>query len=162
MGKRRAEHVALGHIVQRCTNPRHPDWPNYGGRGIVVADEWRGRGGFDRFLAHVGPKPTAGHSIDRIDNDRGYEPGNVRWATRSEQNQNTRSNVFVTFNGETHTLSVWAKRYGMPQNRLRERLLIGWTFERAVSEPVVPIAERVRRAEEGRRARRAHGPTVSP
>lgn len=76
-------------MVQRCTNPNCKSWPEYGGRGITVCDRWRNS--FDAFLADMGQKPR-GTSIDRIDNDRGYEPGNCRWATRAVQNKNQRRN----------------------------------------------------------------------
>jgi len=71
---------------ERCRYPKHKDWQYYGGRGIAVCDEWRNS--FPAFLAHVGRKPSPQHSIDRIENDRGYEPGNVRWATAKEQTAN--------------------------------------------------------------------------
>ncbi len=74
-------------MVQRCTNPRNSNYPNYGGRGICVHPAWLT---FAAFLADVGERP-AGTSLDRIDNDRGYQPGNVRWATRHEQNRNSRA-----------------------------------------------------------------------
>jgi hypothetical protein len=78
-----------GHMIERCTNPNHHAWKNYGGRGITVCDEWRQS--FSAFLAHVGPRPTPNHSLDRYpNNDGNYEPGNVRWATRSEQRANSR------------------------------------------------------------------------
>lgn len=76
-------------MVTRCTNPKRDDWKYYGGRGITVAAEWVGRGGFQRFLAHIGERPE-GLSLDRIDNNGNYEPGNVRWATASEQRLNQR------------------------------------------------------------------------
>lgn len=75
----------------RCTDDRLPHWPNYGGRGITMCQEW-----MDDFLAfydHIGPKPSSELSLDRIDNDGNYEPGNVRWATRTEQNNNKRKPV---------------------------------------------------------------------
>lgn len=87
-GKGTVEHNAWAAIIQRCTNPKHPAWCNYGGRGITICAEWRHD--FAAFLAHVGLRPSDQHSIDRIDNNRGYEPGNVRWATRSVQQSNIR------------------------------------------------------------------------
>jgi len=73
-------------MVARCSNPRSKDWPNYGGRGITVCKRWLT---FENFLADMGERPE-GLSIDRIDNERGYEAGNCRWASRSEQGQNRR------------------------------------------------------------------------
>jgi len=74
-------------MIQRCTNPKHPSWANYGGRGITVCERWLK---FENFLAGVGKRPREGLSIDRKNNDGHYEPGNVRWATRTEQNNNRR------------------------------------------------------------------------
>lgn len=82
------EYIAWNAMVQRCTRASHPAFKNYGGRGIAVCAEWRHD--FAAFLAHVGSRPSAGHSLDRIDNDRGYEPGNVRWATYDVQMINRR------------------------------------------------------------------------
>lgn len=73
---------------RRCHDPRAAAYANYGGRGIRMCEEWRFS--FEAFLAHVGRRPGPGHSLDRIDNDRGYEPGNCRWATPTEQGRNTR------------------------------------------------------------------------
>lgn len=75
-------------MKSRCTDPANISYRNYGGRGIRVCDEWLGS--FEAFYRHIGPRPSAGYSVDRIDNDGNYEPGNVRWATRDEQRQNTR------------------------------------------------------------------------
>jgi hypothetical protein len=72
----------------RCFSAGRRDYKNYGGRGITMCAEWVHD--FAAFFAHIGPRPSTAYSIDRIDNDRGYEPGNVRWATRSQQNKNQR------------------------------------------------------------------------
>jgi hypothetical protein len=75
-------------MKQRCYNPNHHAWKNYGARGIIVCQEW-----LDSFLAfydHVGHPPSPAHTIDRMNNDGNYEPGNVRWATRTEQVHNRR------------------------------------------------------------------------
>lgn len=74
---------------QRCTNPKAVQYKHYGGRGIKVCERWLGLDGFDYFVADVGPRPE-GTTLDRKDNDGNYEPGNVRWATKSEQNSNRR------------------------------------------------------------------------
>ncbi len=87
-GKMTPEYRAWQSMKQRCSNPRHRGYKNYGGRGIAVARVWLDS--FQTFLASIGRRPTTGHSIDRIDNDGNYEPGNVRWATRSQQRQNMR------------------------------------------------------------------------
>lgn len=83
-------------MVQRCTNPAKPNWPNYGGRGITVCDRWLD---FTNFLADMGEKPQ-GLSIDRIDVDGNYEPGNCRWATDAEQRANKRSRKPLAPEGE--------------------------------------------------------------
>jgi hypothetical protein len=74
-------------MKRRCDDPKFNVYPNYGGRGISICERWRD---FNNFLADMGEKPTPDHSIDRIDNDGDYEPGNCRWATRSAQNLNQR------------------------------------------------------------------------
>lgn len=86
--KGKPEHYTWAAMISRCTNPSHPAFKNYGGRGISVCDEWRRD--FSAFIEHIGPRPSNDHSLDRIDNERGYEPGNVRWATRGEQAKNRR------------------------------------------------------------------------
>jgi hypothetical protein len=82
------EYRAGVNMVTRCHNPKATRYKNWGGRGISVCDEWRHD--YEAFLSHVGRRPSPTHSLDRIDNNRGYEPGNVRWATREQQARNTR------------------------------------------------------------------------
>jgi hypothetical protein len=85
---RTPEHTAWVSMNQRCSNPNNPRWKDYGGRGITVCDAWRES--FEAFFRDMGARPTSNHSIDRIENERGYEPSNCRWATRSEQQRNRR------------------------------------------------------------------------
>lgn len=85
-GKASKEYRAWCHMIGRCHNPADKSYPRYGGRGTSVCDEWRTD--FAAFLAHIGPAPSPQHSVDRIENDRGYEPGNVRWATAYVQVHN--------------------------------------------------------------------------
>lgn len=88
-----AEFHAWKNAIHRCHSRKSHAWKNYGGRGIRVCDRWRERNGvgFANFLADVGVRPSDRHSIDRIDNAKGYEPGNVRWATRDVQSLNRRT-----------------------------------------------------------------------
>jgi hypothetical protein len=128
----------------RCSDPRSAKWPAYGARGIRVCDAWIGPGGFARFFAHIGPRPTSRHSLDRVDNDRGYEPGNVRWAAIAQQQSNRRDNRRIEHGGETMTLSEWARRAGIKPNTLFRRLQHGWTMERALQAPSPALANRRR------------------
>jgi hypothetical protein len=124
------------HMNQRCFNPRNRSYPRYGGRGITVCERWRGKEGFPAFLIDMGHRPSKSHSIDRINNDKGYCPQNCRWATIGEQNRNTRTNRKITFNGETLCAAEWAVRLGMVKRTLYNRLSRGWSVERAMMTPV--------------------------
>jgi hypothetical protein len=121
-------------MLNRCENPENESYGNYGGRGIRVCERWRGS--FLAFLEDMGPRPSPGLSINRIDNDGDYEPGNCCWATSREQMRNTRSNALVEHDGETLCIAEWAERYGISPSLLRGRLMAGWSFELAVSQDV--------------------------
>ena len=121
------------HMRQRCSNPNDQDWADYGGRGITVCPEWED---FAVFLKDAGPRPTPKHSIDRIDCNGNYEPGNIRWVLFKVQANNKRSNVYVTHNDITLTISEWADRTGLPYMVLWKRLFERkWNVERAITTP---------------------------
>lgn len=133
----RPEYRALNNALRRCSPRATPhDLPRYYARGIRVAAEWHGREGFARFFAHIGPRPSAAHSLDRIDNDRGYEPGNVRWATRSEQQRNMRTNVVAMIDGARVLLADVAERNGIPRGTFRFRVFSGWEPLDAATAPL--------------------------
>lgn len=114
------EYKAWKDIIQRCTNPKNKRWDCYGGRGIKICHEWRQS--YKSFLAHVGRRPSPKHSIDRIDNNGHYEPGNVRWTTHTQQLRNMRRNRFITYLGRTLCLQEWANEMGMAHQTLSQRL----------------------------------------
>ena len=126
----------------RCLDTEHPAYPNYGGRGITICDRWRDS--VRAFVEDMGPRPTATHEIDRRDNDRGYEPGNCRWATRAENCRNRRSNRRLTHEGLTLPLAEWCERLRIPSDTVRKRLEAGWPTDRALTTPVRPKAPAAR------------------
>lgn len=119
-------------IKSRCLNPKAPNYENYGGRGIGICDRWKNS--YENFIADVGERPSMKHTLDRVDNDGDYEPGNVRWATRREQLSNTRRSVLVTWNGETKTVAEWADQMGITRQSLYRRVKL-WSLEDAMTRP---------------------------
>lgn len=118
-------------MLQRCTNPRNSAYSSYGGRGITVCDEWRD---FKNFYADMGDRPKD-KTLDRINNNLGYNKENCRWATKQQQVNNRRSNRYLTFNGITKTTSEWAKITDIPSHTIRARLNSGWTLEKSLTTP---------------------------
>jgi hypothetical protein len=123
-------------MKDRCRNPNNPYYASYGGRGITVCDEWANS--FEAWYRDVGPRPASegeGKSqwwIERVDNSKGYFPGNVVWADVKTQNRNKRLNVMVEFRGETKCVTEWAEIVGIHANDLRYRLK-HWTIEEALT-----------------------------
>ena len=110
---------------KRCFDSKNPSYHRYGKRGISVDPKWNDS--FEQFYKDVGPRPSSTHSLDRIDNDGNYEPGNCRWATVREQCNNTRVNRRLTHNGVTKTLSEWLGKSGTNEYaRAQMRLASGW------------------------------------
>lgn len=117
-------------MISRCENPKTPGYENYGGRGISVCSRWRQS--FVDFLTDVSPRPSPKHSLDRIDVNGNYEPGNVRWATQMTQCRNTRTNRIVTVDGQQITLAEAVERRGLKYNTVLYRLLRGKTVDEAL------------------------------
>jgi hypothetical protein len=119
-------------MKQRCTNPKHRAYRNYGGRGIKVCDRWLN---FENFLQDMRDKPTEKHTLERMDSNGDYTPDNCTLATRAVQNRNHSRNRYIEFQGERMCITDWAARLGINQQTLRGRLKT-WPVERALSEPL--------------------------
>lgn len=116
----------------RCLNPKSTGYAGYGGRGIRIAAQWED---FRVFLRDVGARPSPLHTLDRIDVNGQYEPGNVRWATPGVQGVNKRNTVIVEFRGERIPLITLARRVSLSHVTVRQRLARGWSVEDAVTTP---------------------------
>ena len=128
------EHRTWQAMRQRCMNPENPKFKDYGGRGINVCRRWES---FENFLADMGTCPSRGSQIDRINNNRGYEPKNCRWVSCKQNNRNRRDNRILEFNGEKRCLAEWAEVAGLKVGTLWMRLNNGWSVERAVATPLL-------------------------
>lgn len=121
-------------MIRRVESKKSISYKNYGGRGIIVCPTWRKD--FQYFYDDMGPAPY-NTSIDRIDNNGNYEPGNCRWATRSEQARNYRQNHCITYLGETHPVVVWAEKLNITNcDVLYRRLYKGWSVEKVFTTPI--------------------------
>lgn len=139
------EYVVWEGMIQRCENPNYSQYHDYGGRGITVCDRWKS---FENFYADMGPKPNKSYTIDRMDNDKGYELSNCRWVTRKEQANNRRNTVFYEYKGKKYTISELAelpevKEKGININTLKGRLrIMGLSVEYAINTPVQARSKR--------------------
>lgn len=141
-------------MIERCKNTGRTWQVYHGARGIKVCDRWLV---FENFLADMGHRPSPQHSIDRIDNDGDYTPDNCRWATPKQQSANTHRNVRFTYNGITMCLSEWERAVGLKRSSLSHRLTAGWTFERALTTPMLTRSQAATltgRANKGRKRTR--------
>ena len=127
-------HKAWQHMRERCSNPNNGSWKDYGGRGIKVCDRWQS---FVNFVDDMGECPS-NRMLERDDNDGNYEPGNCRWATRTEQNRNKRNNRLFTVDGITSCLAETCERTGISINTVKSRLRSGWPTDRLFDPSVYP------------------------
>jgi hypothetical protein len=129
-------------LVNRCTRPTDPAWDNYGGRGIKVCAEWLTD--FDAFLSDMGRKPSAGHEIDRRDNELGYDRHNCRWVSRKVNSRNRRSSRMIVFRGLTMCLAEACELAGISYAAVQKRLSapLNWSLEKALHTPTRPKAKK--------------------
>ena len=129
--------------MQRCYNPGHHNYKRYGGRGISVCEEWHT---VENFVAWAHQTCTAAKhqkTLDRIDNNKNYEPINCRWATRKQQSNNRRNTKYCSINGVSKPLSEWCSEYNMPLSVVGSRIrVMGWDIQKALSTPVNKFDER--------------------
>lgn len=126
------EYLTWKHMLHRCRSSEPQKARTYRNRGISVCPQWKKS--YPAFLSYIGRKPSPDCTLDRIDNERGYEPGNVRWATQKEQANNRRDSL-LTVRGVTLTRNAWSKKFGVPQSIIKSRLNFGWRPEDAVKKP---------------------------
>jgi len=115
---------------QRCNYSGHDSYPEYGGRGIKVCKRWDD---FANFLADMGEKPE-GMTIERIDTNGDYEPGNCKWATMKDQNRNRRSTIYIDRNGVNLCVKDWADRLGINPDRIYQKIRAGMTPQKALDK----------------------------
>lgn len=139
--------------MARCYSPSSGGFESYGGRGIDVCPRWHTAA---NFVADMGKKPSRSHQIDRIDNTKGYEPGNCRWVTVSEQQRNKKGLRMLTINGKTQCATAWAEEAGINPAVVICRLLMGWDAAKAVFTP------KMSRSQTLKRARSCRNPDVFP
>lgn len=121
-------------MLQRCNNPNFKEYYLYGGKGVKVCGRWLE--GFENFFADMGGRPE-GKTLDRRNSNGNYEPSNCRWATPTEQANNTSRNHVIKFYGLKKTLTQWSRMINIPQPTLRRRLNnYRWSIQRALTTPV--------------------------
>lgn len=124
-------------MIQRCTNTQNSGYKYYGARGISVCERWLKS--FEAFATDMGPRPTAGHSIDRYPDNRGnYAPDNCRWATHRQQANNTTRNIVICALGESLTATEWSERMGISTDTVRNRFKSGIGAVECLSKQRLP------------------------
>lgn len=130
---RTPEHRTWVNIRARCGDPKHISYKYYGAKGVKVSPQWDA---FSTFLRDMGMRPSKDHSIDRIDPDGDYAPGNCRWATEIEQQNNRRNTKWITLYGDTHSESEWCRIRGFRAQVIGQRLRRGWSIRDAIWKPL--------------------------
>lgn len=134
---RTPEYKTWQNMRSRCENPNAVGFHAYGGRGVRVCEEWRlgdgTKSGFECFLADIGPRPTEKHSLDRINVDGNYEPGNCRWADNQQQQRNRRDNIWVEVDGRRMLISDAIEKLDIPRTSFYRLLDKGISLKEAIT-----------------------------
>lgn len=117
-------------IKGRCYNKNNHNYKHYGERGIVVCEEWKDD--FVAFHIYMGDRPSKKHSIDRVDVNGNYEPGNVRWATSKQQGRNRRNNTVFFYQNKRWCLTEMAEHFNINKQRIQYKIKMGWSHEKIV------------------------------
>ena len=128
-GRCTREYSAWCNMIQRCENPNNTNFKDYGARGIMIDPALRT---FEGFMKVLGPCPNR-FTLDRIDCNGNYSPGNVRWIDQASQKRNTRRNIAIIHRGRSMCISEWAREIGVTPNCIKRRLMRGWSVERALN-----------------------------
>lgn len=129
-------------VKERCGNPKHKGYSDYGGRGIKMCHRWSDS--FEWFLVDMGPRPDGHYSIERLDCNGDYDPSNCIWATRKQQQRNMRSNHILEMDGHRYPVSEWAEKLGFKYPTLMKRIGLGWPIEKILKQPVKVVLEKER------------------
>lgn len=134
-------------VVQRCDNPRHPRYKDYGAKGIKLCAEWRcDYGAFEKWAYENGYLDDAKKyqcTLDRIDNEKGYSPDNCRFVDNRTQCNNKSNNIKITIKGITHSIQEWSRIVGIPDYVIRDRInKLHWNPIEAVITPKLPVGNR--------------------
>ena len=124
-------------MKKRCLNKNCQSYDNYGGRGIIICDEWLKFENFYTWAIENGYNDNL--TLDRVNNNLGYNPNNCRWANRYTQANNKRNNVLITYNGKTQTLPQWCRELNLPYATIWDRVQKGWTDEEILTTPIKKI-----------------------
>lgn len=130
---RTPEHCIWQNMIYRCYTPTCPGYRRYGGRGIKVCRRWKES--FEAFIQDMGPRPSAAHTVNRINNNGHYTPKNCRWATKKEQANNRRNSRPLKYKGQRKNLCEWAEIFGLDKATLHGRLRRGWSVKKALETP---------------------------
>ena len=128
------EHYVWRAMRQRCLNPKCKAYRTYGARGITICERWMS---FANFIADMGKRPDGG-TLERIDNNGPYSPSNCKWASRTEQQRNIRTNRILTHGGRSMPVRAWEQELGFKRGIVGFRLRLGWTVDQALLTPAIP------------------------